>query len=128
VLITITNDAWYAHSAGSRQHLIHAVFRAAENRRPLLRVGNNSDTCLITPDGRITGELRDPVTGNRFVRGARVYRVPVWKNPPMTFYSRHGDLFAGGCLVLTAAWTLAWAVRDILRRLDRIRAITESTP
>ncbi len=112
VLMTLTNDAWYAESAGSRQHMIHAVFRAVENRRPLLRSGNNSDTCLIMPDGRVIGLLDDPATGNRFVRGANVYEVPVWGNLPLTFYARHGDVFAVSCaaigFALTAGLLACW--------------------
>ncbi len=125
VLITITNDAWYAHSAGSRQHLIHAVFRAAEERRPLLRAGNNSDSCLVAADGRITGLLRDPQTGNRFVRGARVYRVPVWERPPLTFYARYGDIFAGVCVGLAGFWFGFLGVRLLWVRLERARRISE---
>lgn len=101
LLMTITNDAWYAESSGSRQHMVHAIFRAVENRRPLFRSGNNSDTCLIMPDGRVVGLLVDPVTGDRFVRGYKVYRVPVELNAPVTFYTRYGDLFAGLCVGAT---------------------------
>ena len=106
LLITLTNDAWYAESAGSRQHLLHAVCRAVENRRPLLRAGNNSDSCLITPKGKIENLLTDPVTGHRFVRGVRVYEITVWHNQPLTFYARHGDLFAQLCAACTAAGLL----------------------
>ena len=102
LLMTLTNDAWYAESPGSRQHMVHAVFRAVENRRPLFRAGNNSDTCLILPDGRVTGLLYDRVTGNRFVRGAKTYEVPVWDELGYTFYTRHGDAFAHVCTLLTA--------------------------
>jgi len=115
VLFTLTNDAWYAESAGARQHLAHAVFRAAETRRPLLRAGNNSDTCLILPDGRITSLLLDPVTGDRFVRGVRIYRVPVYDNIPLTFYTRYGDVFAAGC-ILVALLHLAVSVTRLVRR------------
>jgi apolipoprotein N-acyltransferase len=93
--------------------LLHAVFRAVENRRPLLRSGNNSDTCLILPDGRITGILVDPVTGSRFVRGTNVYDLPVWDDLPTTFYTSYGDVFAVICFVvfivqmlLLAGWWL----------------------
>lgn len=119
VLMTLTNDAWYAESAGSRQHLVHAVFRAAENRRPLLRSGNNSDTCLILPDGRITGLLYDERTGNRFVRGARLYEVPVYSNQPLTLHARWGPWFQRLCGVLGAGLAtglLAHTVRQCRRR------------
>lgn len=103
LLITITNDAWYAESAGSRQHMLHAVFRAVENARPLFRAGNNSDTCLITPDGKIHDTLVDPVTGNRFIRGFQSYNIPVTTEAPLTFYTRYGDVFAKICAAAAAA-------------------------
>lgn len=94
LLMTLTNDAWYAESAGARQHMVHAVLRAVENQRPLFRAGNNSDTCLIMPWGEVRDVLADPDTGNRFVRGTRTYQIPVWNDLPITFYTRHGDWFA----------------------------------
>lgn len=125
VLMTITNDSWYAESSGSRQHLLQAVFRAAETRRPMLRVGNNSDTCLILPDGSLSGLLRNPDTGNPFYRGAEVYEIPVWDDLPLTFHTRHGDLFAIFCALVSLALAAgvahrAYAARAALRaqRLD----------
>jgi apolipoprotein N-acyltransferase len=117
VLLTVTNDAWYAESAGSRQHLLHAVFRAAENRRPLLRSGNNSDTCLILPDGQVTGLLYDVVTGNRFVRGFKVYEIPIYAAPPVTVYARWGNWFSR-----TAAGLAALLVLGLMARIVRARA------
>ncbi len=136
LLVTITNDAWYAESAGARQHLIHAVFRAAENRRPLLRSGNNSDTCLIHPDGRIeqgtgnafllpyggttcqirpNGPIMDVRSGRRFVTGFNLYEIPVWHKPPLTWYARHGDIFAQSCAGLAGACAV-WVLFALWRR------------
>jgi apolipoprotein N-acyltransferase len=127
LLVTLANDAWYAESSGSRQHLVHAVFRAAENRRPLFRSGNNSDTCLIWPDGRVTGLLRDPVTGNPFVRGTRTYTVPVWDRLPVTFYTRYGDVFAVACS-LTVLGLLARSLARELTRRRRLRHLLNPAP
>lgn len=113
LLLTLTNDAWYAESAGSRQHLLHAVFRAAENRRPLLRSGNNSDTCLILPDGRVSGLLYDAETGDRFVRGTRVYDVPVYDDVPVTLYARWGDWFQHACALVAGAVLVALLMRTV---------------
>ena len=127
VLMTLTNDAWYAESSGSRQHMLHAVFRAVEHRRPLFRSGNNSDTCLILPNGRVTDLLEDPVTGNRFVRGSRTYSIPVWDSNTlgMTFYTRHGDVFAGLCAAATSAIVLALAARRLQRKRRLFELVTE---
>ncbi len=107
VLIVITNDAWFGKTSGSRQHLAHSVLRAVESCRPLLRNGNNTDSCLILPDGRVEALLYGSDT--RFVRAARVYDVPVWGQLPLTFYTRHGDWFeltAGVATILLVLWCL----------------------
>jgi apolipoprotein N-acyltransferase len=101
LLMTITNDSWYNQSSGAEQHLSHVVFRAIENRRPLLRSGNNSHSCLITPNGRVLGLLRDETSGSLFVRGAQLYEVPVDDSWGTTFYTRHGPIFARLCVLVS---------------------------
>ncbi len=118
MLVTITNDAWYGRSAGPRQHMIHAVFRAVENGRPLLRVGNNSYSCLVYPDGRVTGVLRDPATGSPFYRGQGTYFVPLPEQNGTTWYTRHGDVFAVVCFVLTAVGAVFLGL-DVFYRKER---------
>ncbi len=125
LLITITNDAWYAESAGSRQHMLHAVFRAVETGLPLMRAGNNSDTCLILPDGRITAPLTDPATGSPFYRGFKTYEIPIQTHPAGTWYARHGDVFAGLCAAVLAGLA-AWLARAELQRKARLCRMTEA--
>jgi len=123
VLLTITNDAWYWETSGSRQHTLNSVLRAVETCRPLLRSGNNSDTCLVLPDGRIVDPLVDPATGSPFTRRAGLFQVPVYDALPITFYTRHGNLFAVLCSLvgaLAAGWCL---LRHLGRRQRLSRAI-----
>ena len=101
-LVTITNDCWYPFSAEARQHLAHAVMRAVENRVPLLRSGNNSDTCLILPDGSITGVVRDR-HGGQYGAGTGVYNVPVAGRAGLSPYCRFGDWAAWLCLMAAIA-------------------------
>ena len=111
LLVTITDDAWYLDSCGSRQHRNHAVFRAVENRRPLLRSGNNSDTCLIDA----TGAVHDPITapdGSPFTHGTHLYTVPYTApDAPLTLYARTGNAFAWLSALATAAALLYLARR-----------------
>jgi apolipoprotein N-acyltransferase len=123
LLMTLTNDAWYAESAGSRQHMVHAVLRAVENRRPLFRSGNNSDTCLILPNGEVAGLLYDPGSGSRFVRGFRVYEVPVWRDAGFTFYSVYGDVFAWTCAAATAVAVITLLIRKVQERRRLLTAV-----
>ncbi|MEO8275751.1 MAG: apolipoprotein N-acyltransferase [Thermoanaerobaculia bacterium] len=57
VLVSVTNDAWYGDTAAPWQHFAAARFRAAENRRWLLRAAITGVTAVVGPDGSLHGEL-----------------------------------------------------------------------
>ncbi len=57
VLVTITNDAWYGDTSAPWQHFRAARFRAAENRRPVLRAALTGVSGLIDARGRVVAEL-----------------------------------------------------------------------
>jgi apolipoprotein N-acyltransferase len=73
VLMTITNDAWYGDTAAPWQHFRAARFRAAENRRPLVRAALTGVSAFISPLGEVEqilgvgeeGILRASVAGRR---------------------------------------------------------------
>lgn len=95
LLVNVSNDAWFGNTAGARQHLAHARLRAIENDRDLLRVTNSGITALLTAEGKVIEPL--PV----FTAGARNWQARVRRG--QTFYTRHGDWFAAGCVFLSAA-------------------------
>jgi apolipoprotein N-acyltransferase len=71
-----------------------AVFRAVENRRALVRAANTGISGFIGPGGEVlarTGLFAD-ATMNR----------PVPLLTGQTFYTRFGDVWAWGCLVVSA--------------------------
>ena len=115
LLVNITNDAWFRHTAASRQQLAEATFRTVENRRPLVRCANTGVTAFLDANGRITQLLRVP-GGDIFEAGvlAGVVNVPV--DAPLTFYTRHGDVFSVACALASglAAFLGGW------RRLRRM--------
>jgi apolipoprotein N-acyltransferase len=88
MLVNLTNDSWSGSVAAEMQHLGLAVFRAVENRRPMIRGTNSGITCLVTPSGKII----DPM--EPFTKGWRLYEVPLGQKQGMTFYTRFPDLFA----------------------------------
>ncbi len=101
VLVNLTNDGWFNRSAGAEQHLVQSVFRAAENRRPLLRCANTGVTCFIDEFGRVRFALRDEL-GDSFAAGVLSGNVEVLTNPSSTFYTRHGDVFTYACVIFSA--------------------------
>jgi len=100
LLVDVTNDGWFQHSAGSHQHLANAIFRCIETRRPMLRAANTGVTCFINQFGRVTQELRDEI-GSTFTEGVLSGDIKVPSEHELTFYARHGELFAKACAVIT---------------------------
>src|SRR5947208_5862229 len=112
LLVDITNDGWFLHSAGSHQHLANAIFRCVETRRPMVRAANTGVTCLVNEFGRVTQKLQDD-TGSTFTEGVLTGDIKVPTEHELTFYTRHGELFAKLCVVMTA---IAIVVKSVLRR------------
>ena len=69
VLVTVTNDAWYGDTWAPYQHFRAARFRAAENRRPLVRAALTGISGLIDRRGNVTARLG---VGERGVLSARL--------------------------------------------------------
>jgi apolipoprotein N-acyltransferase len=109
LLVDITNDGWFLHSSGSHQHLANAIFRCVETRRPMVRAANTGVTCFVNQSGRITQVLRDE-SGSTFTEGVLTGEIKVPTEHDLTFYTRHGELFAKACAVITVFATLAISV------------------
>ena len=100
LLVDMTNDGWFERSAGSHQHLANAIFRCVETRRPMIRAANTGVTCFINQFGRVTQVLRDD-TGSTFIEGVLAGEIKVPTEHELTFYVRHGELFAKACAAIT---------------------------
>jgi apolipoprotein N-acyltransferase len=100
ILVNMTNDGWFLHSAGSKQHLANAVFRCAETQCPMIRAANTGVTAVINPHGRVTQVLQDR-NGSTFTRDVLMGEVNVPQDGRLTFYVGHGELFAQICAGVT---------------------------
>lgn len=89
-LVNQTNDSWF-NATEAVQHMAQSVFRAIENRVPVVRCGNNGATCAIDSFGRVYSLLADSsgAIGNPGFLIAEVQPV----QPVDTFYKTHGDFF-----------------------------------
>ncbi|HTC74400.1 MAG TPA: apolipoprotein N-acyltransferase [Edaphobacter sp.] len=94
VLINISNDGWYGDTSAAWQHLNMVRMRAIENHRWILRATNTGVTAAINPYGRVTA------AASRHQRTS--IRVHFSYENDLTFYARHGDLFAYACSLVTA--------------------------
>ncbi len=93
-LVIITNDSWWGNTSGAYQHASYASLRAVENRRWIVRSANGGISCLVDPTGRIHDETR--------LYHAATIRGTVESRDDLTYYTRHGDIFALLCVAGTA--------------------------
>jgi apolipoprotein N-acyltransferase len=102
-LVNITNDGWFAANENA-DHLQAGIFRCIENRVPMARSVNTGISGFIDSVGRTSHLLG--------VRMAGHSDGDLMLDSRLTFYTRVGDIFADGCIVLSVAIaTAAWMRR-----------------
>ncbi|WP_147274197.1 apolipoprotein N-acyltransferase [Bremerella cremea] len=94
-LVTLTNDGWFWGTSILDLHLTCARFRAVENHRPMLVAANTGVSAVIDAQGKV--QQYAPIQKTSYLV-AEV--VPTAR--PLSPYTRYGDWFAMGCLLLTA--------------------------
>lgn len=120
VLVNLSNDASFGRSAEPYQVLAMSVFRAIENRVPIVRLANSGISALITPTGRVTAAT--PL----FVQTTEVEDVP-WRRG-RTVYTVVGDLFAELCLVLSIIGVAATFLTSRFSALPRRQVDRDGSP
>lgn len=123
LLANVTNDGWFLRSAASQQHLANAVFRSVETRLPMVRAANTGVTCFVNEFGRITQILADE-HGSQFTDGVLTGEASIPTGHELTFYVRHGELFAQGCVGLALLTLVILSLRLVRRKRP---SVTEQT-
>jgi len=109
----ITNDGWFGNSSGPYQLMQYSALRAIENRRAIARCANNGISCFIDSYGRITQKTTFGTRG--WIKGSVSLRSG------LTFYTEHGDMFAGCCAIVFSVFLLAtifWR-RNVVHRSEK---------
>ena len=107
LLVVITNDAWFDRTAALRQHAQAAALRAIESGRYVVRAAYSGVSQVISPSGRVMGELGP---GRRGLLIMDVYPASA------TAYAQVGYLFAPACLLVMLGWAAAASYRRLGRR------------
>ena len=102
LIVTLSNDAWFATGEGPHLHLVVSAFRSLETRRSQVRATNTGISAIISP----TGELL--AVAGVHERGAIVASVPAASRSG-TLMLAWGDWFgpaalAAGLVLLGAGW------------------------
>jgi len=53
VIVTLSNDGWFAGEGGAELHLVVSAFRSIETRLPQIRATNGGISAVVTPTGEI---------------------------------------------------------------------------
>lgn len=114
-LVNITNDAWFKISSAPYQHVQSSVFRAVENRVPVIRAANTGVSCAINDKGRIIS-LLEKNGKDIFVSG---YNISFIEPPSVrSFYTIKGDMFVALC----GALVIGAIVMRLRRRKVKVEA------
>jgi apolipoprotein N-acyltransferase len=97
VLLTLSNDAWFADPAAPRLHLAAAALRSVELRLPQIRATNSGISALVLPSGAIVSATR---FGTRVALRLAVPRVPRSWTPSLAWGDWLGPAALGVCAVL----------------------------
>jgi apolipoprotein N-acyltransferase len=104
MLLTISNDGWFLHSAELEQHLATGVFRAIENRIAVARSVNTGASVQIHPNGKIHDSVRLTARRAELLEAVAVILQTC-------------ERLAGGLAVAAAEDTAYQAAFDELRRV-----------
>jgi apolipoprotein N-acyltransferase len=97
-IVNLTNDAWAKSEPCQYQHLSMAVFRAVENRVPLVRATASGQTCVVDPNGKIQS-MAKPFSEEYLVGDVPILRS--WKPTPYDFWGdAFGQLFSAAAAVI----------------------------
>jgi apolipoprotein N-acyltransferase len=125
-LVNISNDGWfvketslgYKVSSELRQHMAICVFRAIENRVPIIRCANTGISCMIDSvgnikDGFIAGTLKEKAAERTAQSGWLVDSIKIDKR--VTVFSKHRQILAltcAMCLILSAVMSIYTNKKD----------------
>ena len=111
LLVNLTNDAWYGMSSAPYQHFSMAVFRAVENRRPVVRAANTGISAFILPNGKIVEQ------SGLFTQALLTKEIPL-PGSGLTLYTRYGDFFAIALTLFSGVniFLAYWYTRKRIRR------------
>lgn len=116
LLFVITNDGWWGHTPGYRQHFEFSKLRAIENRRCVARSANTGRSGFINQRGDVLQQTHYWVPD--------AIRETLKANTKVTFYAKHGDYLSRIAVYLSFVLLITLVSRVLI---DSIRT-KKSTP
>lgn len=107
LLFVITNDGWWGHTPGYRQHFEFSKLRAIENRRCIARSANTGRSGFINQRGEVLQRTHywEP----------DAIRATLKANDKVTFYAKHGDYLSRIAVYLTFVLLITWGAVSLIK-------------
>ena len=83
IIINISEDGWFGDSVGPHQHFSHAIFRAIEEGKNIIRSTNNGVSAFINTNGVVVSKLDSTKKG--------LIEINKYKKFNETFFSKFGN-------------------------------------
>lgn len=109
VIVNISNDAWFRHSACGAQQARNAAFRCIELRRCMVRSANMGACCAIAPNGGIIDSQTNP-----HAAGYSFAVLPVDQQAGFTLFALAGDWAVAVCALVVLVLCLIRIIRKKL--------------
>ena len=107
LIFVITNDGWWGHTPGYRQHFEFSKLRAIENRRCVARSANTGRSGFINQRGDVLQQTHYWVPD--------AIRETLKANTKVTFYAQHGDYLSRIAVYLTFVLLITWGAVSLIR-------------
>jgi apolipoprotein N-acyltransferase len=100
VLVQMSNEGWFSHTAAGLKHNATVRLRAVETRRPVIVASNAGPAIIVDAYGAV-------VTQRSSTQPEEWVTATIEPRSALTLYSRIGDVFVAACaLAILAAWLL----------------------
>ena len=107
LLFVITNDGWWGHTPGYRQHFEFSKLRAIESRRCIARSANTGRSGFINQRGDVLQQTHYWVPD--------AIKETLKANTKVTFYAKHGDYLSRIAVYLTFVLLITWGAMSLIR-------------
>ncbi len=118
LLFVITNDGWWGHTPGYRQHFAFSKLRAIECRRCIARSANTGRSGFINQRG-------DVLQQTHYWKPDAI-RATLKANTRVTFYAKHGDYLSRIAVYLTFVMLITLIAKSLID-LGRNRKTAKTT-
>lgn len=106
LIFVITNDGWWGHTPGYRQHFEFSKLRAIENRRCVARSANTGRSGFINQRGDVLQQTHYWVPD--------AIKATLKANTKVTFYAKHGDYLSRIAVYLAFVLLFTWVAKSLL--------------